>query len=106
LADVQLHIGFDDTDSPRMGCTTYIGAILVERLEALGCKFTDYPNLIRLNPNVPWKTRGNGAVCLRVSCEDSSVDKVKGSVLETVKTNSDLEYARTDPAVVFIEGDF
>jgi len=105
LADVQLHIGFDDTDSPRMGCTTYIGAILVERLEALGCKFTDYPNLIRLNPNVPWKTRGNGAVCLRVSCEDGSVDKVKDSVLETVKANSDLEYARTDPAVVFLEGD-
>ena len=25
-----------------------------------------YPKLVRLNPNVPWKTRGNGAICLRV----------------------------------------
>ena len=24
----------------------------------------DYPRLVRLNPNVPWKTRGNGAVAL------------------------------------------
>jgi tRNA(Ile2)-agmatinylcytidine synthase len=25
-----------------------------------------YPRLVRLNPNVPWKTRGNGALCLQV----------------------------------------
>ena len=55
-----LHIGLDDTDSPEGGCTTYIGARLVEELDALGVRFTDYPNLLRLNPNVPWKTRGNG----------------------------------------------
>ncbi|MDH5495599.1 MAG: DNA-binding protein, partial [Candidatus Bathyarchaeota archaeon] len=62
---VVLHIGFDDTDSPRGGCTTYIAALLVEKLQKLGATFNDYPNLIRLNPNVPWKTRGNGALCLR-----------------------------------------
>ena len=25
-----------------------------------------YPRLIRLNPNIPWKTRGNGAISLQV----------------------------------------
>jgi len=25
-----------------------------------------YPRLVRLNPNVPWKTRGNGALCIHV----------------------------------------
>ena len=60
-----LHIGFDDTDSPNGGCTTYIAAILVKKFKNLGFYFSDYPNLIRLNPNVPWKTRGNGAICLR-----------------------------------------
>lgn len=25
-----------------------------------------YPRLVRLNPNVPWKTRGNGALCIQV----------------------------------------
>lgn len=104
MTSIPLHIGLDDTDSPRTGCTTYIGALLVDRLEALGCEFSDYPNLIRLNPNVPWKTRGNGAVCLRVSCEDALIEKVKEIVVDTVRSNSDLEYERTDPAVVFLRG--
>ncbi len=99
-----LHIGLDDTDSPRTGCTTYVGALLVEKLDLLGCRFLDYPNLIRLNPNVPWKTRGNGAVCLRVSCENNLFEHIKESVLDTVKKNSDLVYAKTDPAVAFLEG--
>ena len=60
-----MHIGIDDTDSIRKGCTTYIACLLMEELEKLNVKFIDYPNLIRLNPNVPWKTRGNGALCLR-----------------------------------------
>ncbi len=104
MTSVPLHIGLDDTDSPRMGCTTYIGALLVERLEGLGCEFSDYPNLVRLNPNVPWKTRGNGAVCLRVSCEGDLVEKAEELVVDTVRSNSDLECERTDPAVVFLMG--
>jgi len=104
LTRIAFHIGLDDTDSPRMGCTTYVGALLVEKLVALGCEFTDYPNLIRLNPNVPWKTRGNGAVCLRITCENDLIDRIKETVLETVTKNSDLEYAKTDPAVVFLKG--
>lgn len=61
-----MHIGLDDTDSTRKGCTTYVAALLVEKLQKLGANFIDYPSLIRLNPNVPWKTRGNGALCLRI----------------------------------------
>ena len=69
-----LHVGLDDTDSLRGGCTTYTASILVEQLSRLeGLTFLDYPNLVRLNPNIPWKTRGNGAVCLRVSLEDESL---------------------------------
>ncbi|MEJ2281147.1 MAG: hypothetical protein P8X97_04430 [Candidatus Bathyarchaeota archaeon] len=45
---VQLHIGFDDTDSPKGGCTTYIAALLVEKFRAYGVNFLDYPNLIFL----------------------------------------------------------
>jgi len=96
-----MHIGFDDTDSPRKGCTTYIAALLVEKLHKLGIKFLDYPNLVRLNPNVPWKTRGNGALCLRIKCEESLVDVVKEIVIETVEENSDLAYKGTEPGIVF-----
>lgn len=96
-----MHIGFDDTDSPRMGCTTYIAALLVEKLHRLGASFIDYPNLIRLNPNVPWKTRGNGALCLRIRCDDEIVEEIMETVIETVEENADLSYAGTDPGVVF-----
>ncbi|MCW4015696.1 MAG: tRNA(Ile)(2)-agmatinylcytidine synthase [Candidatus Bathyarchaeota archaeon] len=99
---VKLHIGFDDTDSPNGGCTTYIAALLVEKLSNMNVSFMDYPSLVRLNPNVPWKTRGNGALCLRISCQENSVDKIKETVINTVEANSELDYGGTDPGVVFV----
>ena len=48
-----LHIGFDDTDSTKHGCTTYIAALLIDEIEKLNAKLVDYPSLVRLNPNVP-----------------------------------------------------
>lgn len=101
MALQSLHIGFDDTDSPTRGCTTYIAALLVEKLEKLGASFVDYPNLIRLNPNVPWKTRGNGAICLRIKCNENVVAKIKEVVIESIEENSDLTHKGTDPGVVF-----
>jgi tRNA(Ile2)-agmatinylcytidine synthase len=97
----KMHIGFDDTDSPRMGCTTYVAALLIDKLLRKGVVFTDYPNLIRLNPNVPWKTRGNGALCLRIECEEGIVEEVMETVVDTVEKNSDLEYQGTEPGIVF-----
>jgi len=97
-----MHIGFDDTDSPRTGCTTYIAALLVEKMHRLGATFIDYPNLIRLNPNVPWKTRGNGALCLRIKCSEESVEEIMEIVIETIEENADLSYAGTDPGIVFL----
>ena len=49
-----LHIGVDDTDSPKGGCTTYIAALIIESLSKLNVNFLDYPTLLRLNPNTPW----------------------------------------------------
>lgn len=102
---VKLHVGFDDTDSPKGGCTTYVAALLVQKLHDLGVVFIDYPNLIRLNPNVPWKTRGNGALCLRVECKEHVVEDVKETVVETVEENAELSYDGTDPGVVFFFGE-
>lgn len=100
-----LHIGIDDTDSPRGGCTTYIAALLVERVLSLGGSFVDYPNLLRLNPNVPWKTRGNGAVCLRFTIKSSMIPELKRKTVELVEAQSDLECENTNPGIVFLEGD-
>lgn len=99
---VKLHIGFDDTDSPNGGCTTYIAALLVEKLDNMGFSFFDYPNLVRLNPNVPWKTRGNGALCLRINCPENKIKRVKEIIIETVESNSELDYDGTDPGIAFL----
>ncbi|MEM2122729.1 MAG: tRNA(Ile)(2)-agmatinylcytidine synthase [Candidatus Bathyarchaeia archaeon] len=105
LRDSLLHIGIDDTDSPRMGCTTYIGALLVEYLKGIGCSFTDSLNLIRLNPNIPWKTRGNGAVALRVKLPHNIDEKeIKDDIIKIVEDNSDLDNPGTDPAICFLKG--
>jgi len=97
-----MHIGFDDTDSPRMGCTTYVASLIVDKLKRLGVSFIDYPNLVRLNPNVPWKTRGNGALCLRFTCEEAQADEIRETAINIVEQNSDLEYRGTEPGIVFL----
>ena len=103
MTDATLHIGLDDTDSPRMGCTTYVASLLVEKLQGLGARFLDYPNLVRLNPNVRWKTRGNGALCLRVRLDRNVTDRLVETTIDTVEQNSDIESRRTDPGIVFLQ---
>jgi tRNA(Ile2)-agmatinylcytidine synthase len=98
-----MHIGLDDTDSTRKGCTTYVAALLVEKLEKLNVKFLDYPNLIRLNPNVPWKTRGNGALCLRLEHDEDLEDQIKEATIDLVEEQADLSFKGTDPGIVFFK---
>jgi tRNA(Ile2)-agmatinylcytidine synthase len=98
-----LNIGIDDTDSEVFGCTTYVAAKIVSKLDSLrGVRFIDYPLLVRLNPNIPWKTRGNGAVSIRISIDSREVyDEVAGSVVGIVEELSDLNSPRSEPAIVF-----
>jgi len=98
-----MHIGLDDTDSARKGCTTYVAALLVEKLEKLNVTFLGYPKLIRLNPNVPWKTRGNGALCLRIKHASGLEEKIKETAISLVEEHSDLAFRGTDPGIVFLQ---
>ena len=98
-----MHIGLDDTDSTRKGCTTHVAALLIEKLQKLKAKFIDYPNLVRLNPNVPWKTRGNGALCIRIQYDENIEEKLKETSISIVEENSDLEFRGTDPGIVFFK---
>jgi tRNA(Ile2)-agmatinylcytidine synthase len=100
-----MHIGLDDTDSTRKGCTTYVTALLVEKLEKLNVTFLDYPNLIRLNPNVPWKTRGNGALCLRIKHASGLEDEIKEIAISLLEEHSDLAFRGTDPGIVFLQNE-
>lgn len=101
---MELHIGIDDTDSTRGGCTTYIAARLVEKFSKMGIQFVDYPNIIRLNPNIPYKTRGNAAVALRLNVMKEDCDLLQEIVLQEIEENSHIEKAGTDPAVVLLRG--
>lgn len=102
-----LHVGIDSTDSATRGmCTTYLGAYLLELLEREhGLKTDRFPELIRLNPNVPWKTRGNGAVCLRFDCDKDQIDNVFRTCEEAVERYSVLEDPQTNPGLAIVQGD-
>lgn len=97
-------IGIDDTDSNEGMCTTYLGALLLDELRAYGT-VAEEPVLVRLNPTIPYKTRGNAAIALRVETE--CPDKVMEHVLERVETFAHFECEKTNPGVVFVpEKDF
>jgi tRNA(Ile2)-agmatinylcytidine synthase len=98
-----MHIGLDDTDSKRGGCTTYLTAVLIEKLKKFNVTYVDYPSLIRLNPNVPWKTRGNGALCLRFSFEAEFEDEIKDAATELWEAHSAVSEKGTDPGIVFYQ---
>ena len=97
-----LWIGVDDTDSRRGGCTTYIAALLAKKLREKGFKLIGYPRLIRLNPNCPFKTRGNAAISLKV---DAEKEDVKGLVKMVVEENAELDEEGVEPGIAFIEED-
>lgn len=97
-----LHIGFDDTDSPVGMCTTYlaykIAGIIKKHKKS---DFIDYPRLIRFNPNIPWKTRGNGAVSFLVQTRDPRYLKQK--VISAVQKYSDTDHG-ANPGLAFYSG--
>jgi tRNA(Ile2)-agmatinylcytidine synthase len=65
-------VGIDDTDSSRGNCTTYLAYRIATDLRP-EVQVLPYPRLVRLNPNIPFKTRGNAAVCLQIETRDSSL---------------------------------
>ena len=100
----EFHIGIDDTDSRLGGCTTYAAALLFQELVSKGFKPLDFPWLVRLNPNIPWKTRGNGALSLHFTLEEEKLQEVKKIAIATIERTTDLNQRSTDPAIVFLKG--
>lgn len=95
-----LSIGFDDTDSPKGMCTTFLAFKIVDELKKQKVEFVEYPKLVRFNPNIPWKTRGNGAVGLKIRTGDPK--KIKNKITEMVKKYSDTKNG-ANPGLVFYE---
>ncbi len=89
-------IGIDDTDSPAGMCTTYIGAVLVRLLEERGIPITGV-RLVRLNPNVIHKTRGNAAICIEA---DGDAAEVFALACASVEELAEFDAPETNPGVV------
>jgi len=102
VEETVLNIGFDDTDSPKGMCTTFLAYKIVDLLQKQKTEFLDFPRLIRFNPNIPWKTRGNGAVSLKIKTKNPS--KVKNQIKNLVSKYSDIKNG-ANPGLVFFESD-
>ncbi|MFA5268614.1 MAG: tRNA(Ile)(2)-agmatinylcytidine synthase [Methanoregula sp.] len=92
-------IGIDDTDSPEGMCTTYLGAVLARRLIREHMRVRE-ARLVRLNPNVTFKTRGNAAVMLDV---EGDPDRAFTLACALVEELADFSCENTNPGLVVTE---
>jgi len=100
-----LHVGVDSVDSWRGGCTThFVFEILRDVANRLDVKLLDYPLLVRLNPNIPWRTRGNGAVCLRLKIRSNDAAAFERLLELRLRSYTDESYD-CDPVVALLYGE-
>jgi tRNA(Ile2)-agmatinylcytidine synthase len=100
------HVGLDDTDSSEGMCTTYLAAVLIDEIRSsFGLDLAGFPRLIRLNPNCPYKTRGNAALSFRLRASPLLVDRIKELVLARVGEMAMLDDEGTEPGVAFYGGE-
>lgn len=93
-------IGIDDTDSQHGMCTTYLGAVLKTALERQ-LRENVRLHLVRLNPTIRFKTRGNAAVGITTQ----SSCGVKDIVQAHIEDMACLHDENTHPGAVFIDRD-
>jgi tRNA(Ile2)-agmatinylcytidine synthase len=90
-------IGLDDTDSRERGmCTTYAASRVAERIDREGGA-VDRVLLVRLNPAVEHKTRGNAALAIH-----ADVDPGRGFEIarDVIANSAETEDPRTNPGLV------
>ncbi|WP_435128008.1 TiaS agmantine-binding domain-containing protein [Halobaculum sp. D14] len=90
-------IGLDDTDSRSDGmCSTYLAALLAEAIDREGGAVRDLL-LVRLNPAVEHKTRGNAALAVHADVDADRALELAADLVETYAVDDDPE---TSPGVV------
>ncbi|MBO7205313.1 MAG: DNA-binding protein, partial [Candidatus Methanomethylophilaceae archaeon] len=86
----------DDTDSVRGNCTTFLATEIIRELSS-DFDLIGNPRLVRLNPAVPWKTRGNGSLILRFgkgAGERHLIGRIDGKDLYCYDEYVDVPYER------------
>jgi len=94
-----MRIGIDDTDSPAGMCTTYLGALLARKLNRAGMPVRE-ARLVRLNPNILYKTRGNAAICLDVQGNAGEIFSMARGLVEDY---ADFSCENTNPGIVAVD---
>ncbi|EMA36509.1 tRNA(Ile)(2)-agmatinylcytidine synthase [Halococcus hamelinensis] len=95
-------IGFDDTDSREAGmCTTYLAARVAERIRAAGGT-VERLVLVRLNPAIEHKTRGNAALCVHTDLDSAEAVAIARDAVEALAVTDD---PRTNPGLVVANGE-
>ena len=90
-------VGLDDTDSRERGmCTTYLAARVAAAIEERGGA-VERKLLVRLNPAVEHKTRGNAALALHTNLAADEALDVAAAELEPL---AEVEDPRTSPGLV------
>lgn len=86
-------------------CTTYLASEIINQLKDNDFNVIDFPRLIRLNPFARFKTRGNGAVHIKVDISDleNNVYNIKNIVINAVNNLSELDNENTNPGIVFFD---
>ncbi|MFC7229328.1 tRNA(Ile)(2)-agmatinylcytidine synthase [Salinirubellus salinus] len=93
-------VGLDDTDSRERGmCTTYVAARLAERLR--GEAAVERCCLVRLNPAIPYKTRGNAALAVHT---DADPERASDLAHEAVAGAAETDDPNTNPGLVVAPG--
>ncbi|MBE6517460.1 MAG: DUF1743 domain-containing protein [Thermoplasmata archaeon] len=93
-----MYIAVDDTDSMRGNCTTFLATEIIREL------YTDFdlignPKLVRLNPAVPWKTRGNGSLILKFGKgvgKKTRIGIIDGKDIFCFENGVDISYEKKD----------
>ena len=98
---MKLAIGVDDTDSRLGMCTTYLAALLKDELSNF-CSVEEL-KLIRLNPVIPWKTRGNGACAVFLEADEGDYGKIKKTAVKLLNELSYVSDKTTNPGMVFLK---
>jgi tRNA(Ile2)-agmatinylcytidine synthase len=99
---INIWIGVDDTDSISGGCTTYVAMAIIERLKKMNYEIVGYPRLVRLNPNIPWKTRGNGAVSIEIKNHNGK--EIRPVLEEILDKYAMVDDKNTNPGFVILDG--
>ncbi|ELZ94936.1 hypothetical protein C440_07667 [Haloferax mucosum ATCC BAA-1512] len=99
-------IGLDDTDSRTLGmCTTYLATLVAEAIESYGGT-VERRLLVRLNPAVEHKTRGNAALAIHTDLPagtafDLACDELdRWAVVDDERTSPGLVVAPGSPDTV------